>query len=582
MKKLLLISFLLVSAQVFAQNSIFSKKLLDRAEKARMHDQVQSKHNTAHRSCITPILLEAWRNWDSLTPPAKKYFKAAAPGRPVLTGPEVIFHSVHFDIHYTLVGQGAVSPVDISPANGTPDYVDFMAEVFDSVYTNDVDDNYIMPPSDGFEGGSSKYDVYIDTVPQYVYGYCVPENLVGDNPNSPLIQERDAATSYMVMNNDFSWTASTPISVRVTCAHEFFHAIQFGYESYDSQFLYEATAVWMEDHRYPGLDDNLQYIPQTFFFPDIALNSDDNDGTGNYWDGIYYARWMYFKHMSSTTSDDIIRKIFENSIFYSDMTAIDQALRVPYGKNFQSDFEEYLVANFFLINDPAHPEYSYDRGSVYRNYLISNPPYEGGVKMDGTINYTGSDVTYRSMADGNGRLQRMSADYINIVAYQNCWISLLPSDPDVSIDLLIVAQDISGNFKILPSVRSANGNSYNVNDTIIAGYTGITAIVFRNDFSNSSKGSVQYQLIINDGLPEVVTSVYPNPVSDELHVNIALGSRNVSIELWDMFGKVFSDFNPSSPVYNSLDVKHIASGMYYLVIKEDNKMVLNKKIIIVR
>ena len=64
--------------------------------------------------------------------------------------------------------------------------------------------------------------------------------------------------------------------LQITVAHEFFHTIQFGY---DTGFAYtdhginwaEATAVWMEEKVYDDVDDYLGYLPDFFEYVDYSV-----------------------------------------------------------------------------------------------------------------------------------------------------------------------------------------------------------------------------------------------------------------------------------------------------------------------
>ena len=58
-------------------------------------------------------------------------------------------------------------------------------------------------------------------------------------------------SAYVVVDDDFS-TAQLGASgglggLRATAAHEFFHAVQYAYDSSEDAWLTEGTAVWMED-----------------------------------------------------------------------------------------------------------------------------------------------------------------------------------------------------------------------------------------------------------------------------------------------------------------------------------------------
>ena len=79
-------------------------------------------------------------------------------------------------------------------------------------------------PLDGTAGGSNKYDVYIGNLGSGLYGFVSPENLIGNNPQSSSLTEVDAMTSWMGMNNSYSWASLLSVlnAIKVTAAHEFF------------------------------------------------------------------------------------------------------------------------------------------------------------------------------------------------------------------------------------------------------------------------------------------------------------------------------------------------------------------------
>ncbi len=76
------------------------------------------------------------------------------------------------------------------------------------------------PPRDGRHGGDGRFDVYLkDLGSQGLYGYCAPEYRV------PGL--RQVASGYCVLDDDFArrqYGANPKVSLRVTAAHEFFHA----------------------------------------------------------------------------------------------------------------------------------------------------------------------------------------------------------------------------------------------------------------------------------------------------------------------------------------------------------------------
>ena len=77
-------------------------------------------------------------------------------------------------------------------------------------------------PSDAGKGGSAQFDVYLaDIGSAGLYGYCAPEHRCRVRAGH--------ASSFCVFDNDFTGFPMPPDeSLRVTAAHELFHAVQFG------------------------------------------------------------------------------------------------------------------------------------------------------------------------------------------------------------------------------------------------------------------------------------------------------------------------------------------------------------------
>jgi hypothetical protein len=115
---------------------------------------------------------------------------------------------------------------------------------------------YRKPVTDGNHGGNSRFDVYLKNVgDKGYYGYCAAEYYARS--------DHDLASGYCVLDNNFSYAEfhAKPIdSMRVTAAHEFFHAIQYAYQLTEDRWLYESTATWMEERFADDVNDNRQYL----------------------------------------------------------------------------------------------------------------------------------------------------------------------------------------------------------------------------------------------------------------------------------------------------------------------------------
>ncbi|MFW6773777.1 MXAN_6640 family putative metalloprotease [Nocardioides sp. CPCC 205120] len=204
-------------------------------------------------------------------------------GAPVSTG-----CSANVCVHYVKVGEGAATDAWAYQTLKT------MQSVWDFETRTQL---FRGPAADGTRGGSSKFDVYLtELTSQDLYGYCAPE------------EQADAAgmraTSYCVLDNDYVGYQRSPLdSLKVTAAHEFFHAVQFNYDVHEDAWLYEATATWMEEQYAPSVNDNQQYLPAgQLGDPRIPMDEFGENSYGN---------WVFFEYLTKRYGFRIVRTTWE-------------------------------------------------------------------------------------------------------------------------------------------------------------------------------------------------------------------------------------------------------------------------------
>ncbi len=157
------------------------------------------------------------------------------------------------------------------------------------------------PVGDKRRGGNPKLDVYLKELgSRGIYGYCTPERQV---PGFKWL-----ASGYCVLDNDFAkaqYGAPPAQSLRVTAAHEFFHAVQFAYDYAEDPWLMEATATWMEERVADDVNDNRQYLPYgQVGTPARPLDTFDRQGFNQ------YGNWAFFEYLSSRFGAGIVRQIW--------------------------------------------------------------------------------------------------------------------------------------------------------------------------------------------------------------------------------------------------------------------------------
>jgi hypothetical protein len=162
---------------------------------------------------------------------------------------------------------------------------------------------YHRPVSDGTKGGggSGRFDVYLkELYHQGLYGLTVAEQ------RAPYNQH--LYSSYLLLDNDFKrsqYHADPMQEARVTAAHEFFHAIQYGYDATEDPWLMESTATWMEEQYDDSSNDNLRYLPWSQLQrPGTPLD------TFNPSSFEQYGNWVFFEYLSEHFGRRVVRSVW--------------------------------------------------------------------------------------------------------------------------------------------------------------------------------------------------------------------------------------------------------------------------------
>ncbi|MFQ5608410.1 MAG: hypothetical protein ACE5GA_10715, partial [Candidatus Zixiibacteriota bacterium] len=155
---------------------------------------------------------------------------SAAQARPT-NDTSVVSPSGHFRLHYDTIGVETVPTEDLD-LNGVAVYLDSAWDYYHTTL------GFLTPPSDGIAGGDDKYDVYFLAI--LGYGATIFD---GAGP-APW----DDFSSYIMMHRDFTGFApnfdpegSEIGALKVTAAHEYFHAVQLADDGNDDLWLYEYT-----------------------------------------------------------------------------------------------------------------------------------------------------------------------------------------------------------------------------------------------------------------------------------------------------------------------------------------------------
>lgn len=334
--------------------------------------------------CGTPMIEEIRSKWHLLSSPARSSLVGYFSRRP--REYSYVSPSGHYRIHYDLSGGDAVDPSD-ADADGLPDYVELVAATFDSVWSLEIDRlGYAPPLSDEAAGGGEEYDIYVlDLSPQRVYGYTVPERS----------GQRYRSVSFIQVDNNYTdrvYEITQGLdALRVTAAHEFFHAIQYSYYNGDGMgWWMEATATWMEDVAYDEVNDYYQYLDVFFSEPTEPLDR-FSGGMDIHPNGACIFVHYLVGRPSGTI--DVVRHIWEriSTQHSSALSLFDEA--IPGG--FREAMAEFARWNYFT-GARARPEF-YRDGADYPEMATR------AIHLDAT-----------ARAEGSGFVDRLACDYLRL------------------------------------------------------------------------------------------------------------------------------------------------------------------------
>ena len=493
-----------------------------------------------------------------------------------------------FRFHYTLTGIDAVSPED-ADNNDIPDYVDLIVTTFTNIGLIDFTDmEFVRPPGDGWytqidDGGSDHYDVYIFNLETGYYGYVQAEDYAqnnspltrGDNEYSTDVEEDRAMVTFMALRNNYnSFPGIESEIIEVTSAHEFFHAVQYGYDGWEAGWLLESTAVWMEEHHYDHINDCYQFLEEFFEYPDWGINHDVNRGYGAY---------IYFSYLTENrVSNSLIRTIFERSrefnsfdIDYS-IPTVSTALN-DYSLDFETVTHDFFIANGMLSSDSAAGIYRYTEAETFPMDLLT---FEQSISAE-------SDTT---MYYYSQMLETFSALYYMVDTQDSSWINLV-------IDLLIEnSDDIT--YYVTSIVEHKNDSTPNTYDVLTAhtqtiDVTSIDTVIFLvSAFGYDSTDTEFSMRIIKNSSVEMandpdlapiinqyaLNSPYPNPFNAHVTIHYEIPDNEpYYITIYDMMGKEIRRFHHQtsgnqSIGWNGKDEYGIplSSGLYIVNMKANN------------
>jgi hypothetical protein len=246
----------------------------------------------------------------------------------------------HFCVHWVAEGIDAPNLTD-SDNDGVPNFVEQVLRIAEHVHAVENDKlGWREPKSDGRVGGRhGKTDIYLSQIGGELFGYAAPDR--GQASKQHRIPRR--LHGYLVLDNDYSayeFPGTRPIDdLEVTLAHEYNHILQFGYDAFQDPWFAEASAVWMEDQVYNGIDDYLRYVRRWVRRWDTPLTASSIKEYGS----AVWNQWLQRRYGSEIVRQAWARAIHVRPGGFS-VNAYESAIRAAGPSDLGHDFARFAVA----------------------------------------------------------------------------------------------------------------------------------------------------------------------------------------------------------------------------------------------
>lgn len=380
-----------------------------------------------------------------------------------------------FRIHYTTSGVDAVASTSTN-SEGVPDFVYEAGKAAQRAYALLVDSLGMKShaPDGGVDG--SEFDFYIINLGS-LYGETRFEFSGGSGP------------AYIVIDNNYGpeFYSQGLNGLRVTVAHEYFHAVQLNYFLRNEDiFFFEISSVWFEDVAYDEVNDYFAYLRR--WFRDTELPLTTRNGSHEYGSGL----WLHYI-TQKIKSRTIVRDFWERIVQEPAMLAMKNRLQAaPYELPFGLAVSEFYTWCFFT-GARALPEFYFAEGEDY-------PSIEFAVSQQLTQNLTLTDD-----------VEPLAAKYYRLIRVaQDLQGNLQIAEDPGRFSLTSISRDDDGEyfsqtgFGQFPVVVAAKARQ----DTVVF-------VAVNGSLPQTSSGGNSYNLQLTLGpqlgLENMLESPYPNP-----------------------------------------------------------------------
>ena len=181
----------------------------------------------------------------------------------------------------------------------------------------------------------------------------------------------------------------------MTLAHEYNHVLHFTYDALEDTWMFESTAVWMEDQVYNSINDYLQYLPRWATLTGQPLTQFQGANTVDTGTSIkVYGSAVWNHWLANRYGRDVVRTAWERSVSAKSFApaAYGAGIRAMGGTSFFDEFSRFAAATA----EWKSPGSGFPEGSTYPDVTRAGElPVDdkgGTAKLDHTA-YALADVT---------------------------------------------------------------------------------------------------------------------------------------------------------------------------------------------
>lgn len=302
----------------------------------------------------------------------------------------------NFRVHYSRSGPNQVKPGDADDS-GVPDFVEQAGAVYEDVLETYLAWGFDAPPSDAMlpnNGGDGRFDVYLVDFAGVGDGHFSRDGCETARPG--------VCAGHMQQENDYVGYSypNTLVANRILASHEFFHAVQAGYNGDFGSAFNEGTAVWATERFDPSLRDFEHFIDG---YLDASERSLDSSPTGPV-DPFTYGMGLFFQFLHEKYGDDAVLALHERlqgdpRVTQGWLAHVDDMLRAEHGSTFAEAMVAFTTWNM-QTGRFATDGVGYEAASTYAELN-----YEDGAvpTVDDRMRaFYASARTYRAVTDAAG------------------------------------------------------------------------------------------------------------------------------------------------------------------------------------